>query len=103
MIKRLLRITMVILGFTISTSLFAQKRIITGKVFDSSNYPLTGVTIIVKGNPNNAAVTNKDGDFSIKAATGDILVFSYVGYTGKEIPVGSGNNLNISLRPACNR
>lgn len=102
MIKRLLKITAVIFGLTISTSLIAQKRTITGKVSDSSNYPLTGVSIVVKGNPNNAAVTNKNGDFSIKAATGDILVFSYVGYTGKEIPVGPGNNLNISLNASFN-
>ncbi len=97
MIKRLLKIAMVIFGFIISTSLFAQKRIITGKVFDSSNYPLIGVSVVAKSNPTNATLTNKNGVFSIKAATGDTLVFSYVGYTGKEIPVGPGDNLNISL------
>ncbi len=97
MIKRLLQIAMVIFGFIISSTLCAQKRTITGKVFDSSNNPLTGVSIVVKNNPGSATLTSKNGGFSIKAATGDILVLSHVGYTTKEMEVGQEDNLSISL------
>ena len=76
----------------------AQNRPITGKVTDAANgQPVQSVTVTVKGT-NTSTQTNQEGNFSILASSTDILVFSSVGFAQREIPVGAGNLLNISLQ-----
>lgn len=78
------------------TSVYAQEKTVTGTVTDESNMPLPGVNVIVK-NTSRGASTDFDGNYSISAAQGETLVFSYVGFKNKEIPIGSANNYNVSL------
>ena len=75
---------------------FAQEKTITGNVKDQSNVPLPGVNVVVKGTKNGTQ-TDFDGDFSIAANLGDVLTFSYVGFTPKEITVTSANSYNVTL------
>src|ERR1700759_2121085 len=75
---------------------FAQDRTVTGKVTDAANQPIAGVTVHVKGK-NVSVATGDDGTFSIHAATGDVLAFSYVGYTAQELKVGSSGAVNVTL------
>lgn len=58
--------------------LFAQNITVTGKVTDANNVPMPGVNIQVKGTTK-GATTNFDGDYTINASSGDVLIFSYVG------------------------
>ncbi|WP_158992574.1 TonB-dependent receptor [Mucilaginibacter sp. L196] len=76
---------------------YAQSRYVTGKVvgLDDSR-PMIGVTVKVKGAAI-AASTDINGDFSIEAKTGDVLVFSYVSYQSKEVTVGSTRVVNVAL------
>ncbi|WP_165021292.1 SusC/RagA family TonB-linked outer membrane protein [Dysgonomonas sp. ZJ279] len=77
--------------------LFAQtERIVTGTVTDTSNEPLVGVTISVKGSTVGAH-TDNDGNFSINADAGATLVASYVGFLRQEISVGNRSKINITL------
>lgn len=69
---------------------------ISGSVRDASGQPLAGVSVQVKGTQNGAS-TNRNGQFSIDANIGDVLVFSYMGYTKKEITISSPAPLNILL------
>lgn len=69
---------------------------IKGKVADSSGASLQGVTVKVKGKTL-ATTTDATGSFSITATNGEVLVFSYVGYTNKEITVSENANYSISL------
>lgn len=69
---------------------------ITGNVKDINNMPLPGVNIIVK-NTSNGTQTDFDGAFTIKANTGDILVFSYVGMKTVEITVDSQSTYDVIL------
>ena len=78
----------------------AQQINVTGKV-TSSDGPLPGVSIRVKAS-NTAAQTNGDGNYSIKAATNDVLVFTYIGYGAVERTVGSAGVINVILRPDAN-
>ncbi len=78
----------------------AQQINVTGKVA-SSEGPLPGVSIKVKGS-NTAAQTNGDGNYSIKAATNDVLVFTYIGYGAVERTVGSAGVINVILKPDAN-
>jgi len=74
---------------------FAQERTVTGKVSDKTGV-IPGVNVLVKGTKVNTA-TDFDGSYSIKAKTGDVLVFSYVGMNNKQVTVGSSNTVNVSL------
>jgi TonB-linked SusC/RagA family outer membrane protein len=77
---------------------WAQQTSITGKVVDNSQQSLPGVNVIVKGS-NRGTATNADGNFTISAARGEILVFSYLGFASKEVPVGAQTTINITLDP----
>lgn len=82
-----------------SYSVFAQNnKTITGIVTSAKDaMPLPGVNVLVKGT-NNVTVTGLDGDYSIKASSGDVLVFSYVGSANQEVQVGNQTKINISLK-----
>lgn len=77
---------------------FAQTRTVTGTVADgSTKEPLQGVTVQVKGGQS-ATQTDENGHFSLNVpdAVGVVLVFNYLGYSGKEVPVTS-DHLAIML------
>ena len=59
--------------------------------------PLPGVNVLLKGTTRGVQ-TDFDGNYSIQAAPGDVLVFSFVGLETKEVTVGSNNTINVSLQ-----
>ncbi|RLJ61506.1 iron complex outermembrane receptor protein [Lacinutrix venerupis] len=70
---------------------------ITGAVTEqSSSLPLPGVNVIVKGT-NSGTSTDFDGKYEISVKNGDVLEFSYVGYTAQEITYSGQTNLNVAL------
>ena len=68
---------------------------IGGTVKDAAGQPLVGVTVTVKGTQK-GVTTDVNGGFSIDANVGDVLVFNYIGYAKKELPV-AGNAMNVVL------
>ena len=74
---------------------FAQEKTISGTVSDQTG-PLPGVNVIVKGT-SNGTQTDFDGKFTIKANTGDVIVFSYVGMTAQEVTVGTSSTMNVTM------
>jgi len=82
--------------FLMTTSLlFAQDLSVSGTVSDSSGEVLPGVSIIIKGT-NSGTSTDFDGNYSINASKGDVLVFSFLGFHSKDVTV-TGANHNVSL------
>ena len=75
---------------------FSQQVTITGNVADDSSLALPGATVIVEGT-SNGVTTDFDGNYSITASVGDVLVFSYVGFETKTVTVGRDRNINILL------
>lgn len=69
---------------------------VTGFVRDSSGEPLIGATVAVKGKKARAVV-GVDGDYSIEASKGDVLAFSYIGFSPKEVKVGAGDKVDVVL------
>lgn len=69
---------------------------ISGTVTDAKGEPLIGVSVKVKGSTAGAS-TDIDGKFRINADPNAILVFTYIGYTSKEIPVNGQSVLNVIL------
>ncbi len=70
---------------------------ITGHIGDFTGNPLPGATVRVKGKKEIFAVSDSKGAYSIKCNAGETLVFSYVGYLSREVPVSSSTQLNIML------
>jgi iron complex outermembrane receptor protein len=83
--------------FLIPLLFFGQKVTVKGTVVDEvTKATIPGVTIAIK-NSTNAAVSDFDGNYQIVANTGDIAVFSFVGYATVEKKI-TGNVLNVSLQ-----
>jgi TonB-linked SusC/RagA family outer membrane protein len=75
----------------------AQSANVSGTVKDKTGESIPGATVLVKGTQT-GTITDLDGNFSIQAAPGDILVVSFIGYSSKEITVLSGQTAyGISL------
>ena len=78
-------------------NLKAQNRTVTGTVAGSDGASIPGVTVLVKGTKIGTS-TDADGKFSLAApATATALVFSYVGYSTKEVAIGDRTSFNVSL------
>jgi TonB-dependent starch-binding outer membrane protein SusC len=74
-----------------------DKKLIKGTVTDQkTSNSLPGLTVVVKGT-SVGTVTDIDGKFSIMASEKDVLEFSFIGYTKKEVVVGNQTEINISL------
>ena len=63
---------------------------VSGKVTAEKGEALPGVSVLVKGT-SKGTVTNNDGEFSIVAKEGDILILSFVGFEKQEIKITSAN------------
>ena len=74
----------------------AQKTSVTGKVSDSSG-SLPGVSIIIKGSTTGTE-SDFDGMYKIAAASGDVLVFRYLGYKAVEKTVGTSMVINLTMQ-----
>ncbi|WP_395064237.1 SusC/RagA family TonB-linked outer membrane protein [Flavobacterium sp.] len=69
---------------------------IKGTVSDA-NGVLTGVTVTIKGKPINT-ITNENGQFTIAAAEGDVLVFSFMGYEEVAVSVSTSSVINLTMQ-----
>jgi TonB-linked SusC/RagA family outer membrane protein len=75
---------------------FAQERTITGTVIDEDGLPLPGVTVLIQGT-NTGTQTDFDGNYSIPATVGDILVYSFVGMETAEYTVANNDTIDVTL------
>lgn len=68
-------------------TLSAQTRTVSGKVFDSNDEPLIGVTIAVES-ATIGAITDIDGAFTIQVPTGKVVLnVSYIGFASQKVTV----------------
>ncbi|MEO9004219.1 MAG: TonB-dependent receptor [Ginsengibacter sp.] len=76
-------------------------KIVNGRVTDATNgSPLSGATVSVKGT-NNSTTTNANGAYSISVKDNNAtLVFTFVGYTTKDVTVGDNPTLDVTLQVA---
>ncbi len=92
----LLAITLLL--FSVQTS-FGQNATVTGTVLsDGNNTPLESVSV-QNARTNKSTVTDPSGKFSIAANAGDKLVFTFVGYTRKEVTLTQQSSLIVKLAP----
>ena len=83
-----------------SHTMLAQTRTVNGTVTDQSGVPLPGVSIAIK-NTTQGVSTDFEGRYSIVVKQGDILVFSYVGFSTQEKNIAGGSGaltINVTLK-----
>jgi hypothetical protein len=81
----------------LSLTLSAQTKTISGSVKDEKGQPLSGVSVVVK-ETKIGTTTNTSGQFSLTAPITGTLVFSYVGYSRVEMPIGNSLSYDITLK-----
>lgn len=93
---RILQLT--IFCIIIGASVFAQEKLVTGKVFASTqDSTLPGATITIKGTRKSTAADG-EGAFQLKVpGSNAVLVVEYLGYIRKEVPVGNLSTVTVSL------
>ncbi|MBS1604900.1 MAG: TonB-dependent receptor plug domain-containing protein, partial [Bacteroidetes bacterium] len=79
-----------------SVLVFAQTKVLTGRITDDKGQPVPFATIKVKSTKSGVSADG-DGNFTIKAKTGDLLEISGTGVSAKEVTVGESLRLNITL------
>jgi TonB-linked SusC/RagA family outer membrane protein len=72
---------------------------IHGRLTNEKGEGLAGVSVTVKGS-SKGTTTDESGAFSINADKGQVLIFSFVGYSPKEVTISDGAAINLSLSPA---
>jgi TonB-linked SusC/RagA family outer membrane protein len=89
---------MVLIMFSFfSQSLLAQDKTVSGTIVsDDDGTPLLGVTVTNKST-GKKTTTNAVGYYSIAAQKGQVLVFSYVGFSAKEVNVGDDDKVSVRL------
>lgn len=88
-------LTAMLLSFGLSAQV-NNSTTVKGQVKDPSGETVIGVSVLLKGSTT-GTVTDLDGFFEIKAPANGTLVFSYIGYSTKEIPINGQKNLSIVL------
>ena len=94
--QKLFRVVLAGVLMIFSFMVYAQERIVTGKVYDSSGESIIGASVMVQGTMQ-GVVTDIDGAFQLKVQPSQSLVISFLGYQDVILPVGSKNNFKIIL------
>ena len=87
-----------LLALVVQITFAQEQRTISGTVTDDSGMPLPGVNVLVKGTTRGVQ-TDFDGDYSIDASPGEVLVFSFLGMQTREYTVANVNTIDVVLQP----
>lgn len=86
-----------------SFTVFAQQTVKGVVKEKTTGEGLPGVTVVVKGT-NNGTSTDFDGNFTLNnVKTGDVLVFTFLGFKTKEVTLSTSFNLTIELEEGTER
>jgi iron complex outermembrane receptor protein len=95
-IQNNVKVLLLIVSLLFTTLAYAQQKTITGKVTDTENEGIPGVSIVVSGTTV-GTVTNFNGDFSLEVDPQAILSFSFIGFKTVQVPVGDQTVINVIL------
>lgn len=92
---------MAAMATSIALTVNAQSIKVTGTVVDSSNEPIIGAYVKVKGT-SKGAVTDLDGKYTIDADKNATLEVSYVGMANQEVKIGNRSQINFVMKDDAN-
>ena len=81
----------------LSVSAFAQTYEVSGTVIDSDNQPLPGVSVSVKGTTK-GTTTDFDGNYSLQVNSGEVLVFTFVGFETQQVTLSGQSTVNVTMK-----
>ena len=91
------RLVMVFAGTLLfSVPAAAQEKTVTGKVTNEQGAPLAAASIVVKGT-RTGTLSNSEGNYSIRAAVGQVLQFRLIGNAPEERTVGEADVIDVQL------
>ena len=82
-------------GMLFSVQAFAQSITVNGVVKDKTGETVIGASVVIKGTTV-GTITDFDGNFSLQANKGDIIVISFIGYKTQELPAEANMNVIMS-------
>ncbi len=92
------RLFMLTFGIMMSLVVFGQQVRVSGTVTDAADrQTLPGVNVLVKGSLT-GTITGIDGEYSLMAKPGDVLVFTFIGYLPQEVTIGESTVINVVMR-----
>ncbi|GAB3944422.1 SusC/RagA family TonB-linked outer membrane protein [Spirosoma harenae] len=93
---------LLLLSVTTLTVTYAQDRQITGKVTSAEdNTPIPGASVVIRGSTR-GTTTDATGTYRIQARSGEVLRISFIGATSQDIPIGTSDVVNVSLKAEAN-
>ncbi len=100
--KHIRKAGLLLLALFSAAVLRAQQIPVTGTVYDETNQPLPGASIIVLGT-SRGTTTDAKGRFTLQADEGQTLQFSFLGYTDKQMKVTRAmTDLSVRLESSAN-
>ncbi len=98
-VKQLLSLLLIMFFCSYALPAHAQSEItVSGTVTElETGESLPGVNITVKGTTDRGTTSNLDGQYSIRVNADDVLVFSYIGFVTREIPVEGRETIDVQM------
>lgn len=85
-------------GVTASAQGGDQYQSVTGKVTGPEGEPIIGAGVLIQEKTNSGTVTDVNGEYTIKVAKGQTLVFSCIGYVTQTVTVKTRSIVNVVLQ-----
>lgn len=84
-------------AMTMASAVYAQNRVVTGKVTDEFGDPVVGANVVIKGS-SEGTMTDADGNFTLKNVPEKaILHVSYLGYADQDIQAAGKSKFAIQM------
>ncbi len=100
--KKINILLIAIFSMLLSLNVMAQEKSISGTITSASDgAPLPGVSVVVQGTTRGAE-TDFDGNYTIEASQGEVLVYSFVGMKTQTVTVGSSSTISLALEEDAN-
>ena len=94
-IRLLCKLCLLAAFFVLAPPEAVAQTVAKGQVFDSTGEPVIGATIVEKGSPQNAAITDFDGNFTLVLKNGRTVIIKYVGMKPAELT--ASQNMVVTL------
>ena len=85
-----------LLSMALIVSMITKAQGILGTVTDELGEPIIGASVVEKANPQNGAITDLDGKFTLNVTEGTPIIITYIGYSNQE--VNARNNMTVMMK-----
>ncbi|MBQ1800669.1 MAG: TonB-dependent receptor [Prevotella sp.] len=85
-----------LLSLALIVSMITKAQGILGTVTDELGEPIIGASVVEKANPQNGAITDLDGKFTLNVTEGTPIIITYIGYSNQE--VNARNNMTVMMK-----